>query len=317
MARIAGSPVVPVLALALAWTLPWLGPSGSTLRLGVNIAIFASVALGLQVIWGFCGQPSFGHAALFGVGAYTLAILTVREGMGPWPALGAAAVLGMIGGVLMGLPALRVRAEQLALVTFALGEALRVVEANASLTGGSGGIAGVSPLTLWGEPLVSAADLYRPALVLLAAAYLIARLVRRSAAGRAMLTVRHDEALAMTLNIRPAPVKLLAFAVGGLLAGLAGGFAASFNGFVSSVSFGIIASFQLVVMVLLGGLGRLWGAVAGAAVVLLVDDRLQTRPDVRLGATGAAMILVVLARTGALRAAAEQLRTRVRRAVTR
>lgn len=313
----AASPFAPVLVLAVAWAVPLAEPSGSTLRLGVNIAIFATVALGLQVIWGFCGQPSFGHAALVGVGAYTVAILTVNEGIGPWPALGVAAAAGAVAGVLMGLPALRVRAAQLALVTFALGEALRVVEGNASLTGGSGGIAGVAPLTLGGNALVSAADLYRPALVLLAAAYVVARLVRRSAAGRAMLAVRHDEVLARTLGLRPGPVKLLAFAVGGLLAGLAGGFAASFNGFVSSVSFGIIASFQLVVMVLLGGLGRLWGAVAGAAVVLLADDRLQTRPDIRLAATGAAMILVVLARTGALRAGAEQVRTTMRRVAAR
>jgi branched-chain amino acid transport system permease protein len=299
--------------LAAAWVLPFAGPSGSTLRLGVNIAIFATLALGLQVIWGLCGQPSFGHAALFGVGAYAVAILTVSHGFGAWAALLAAAVFGTVAGVLFGLPALRVRADQLALVTFAVAEALRIVEANASVTGGSGGIAGVAPLTLGGDALVTPGDLYRPALVLVAVAYVLARWLRGSAAGQAMLAVRHDELMARTVGVHPGALKLFAFAFGGLLAGLAGGFAASFNGFVSSVSFGILTSFQLVVMVVLGGLGSLGGAVFGAAVVMLADDRLQSRPDIRLGVTGAAMILVVLARAGALRSAAVTVRTTLRR----
>ncbi len=316
LARLAASPALPVVLLALAWMAPATGPSGSTLRLGVNIAIFATLALGLQVIWGLCGQPSFGHAALYGVGAYAVAILTVRHGWGPWAALAAAAGFGTLAGLALGLPSLRVRADQLALVTFAVAEALRIVEGNAAFTGGSGGIAGVAPLTLGGGPLVSAADLYRPALVLMAVAYSLARWLRRSAAGRAMLAVRHDEVMARTVGVRPSPLKLFAFALGGLLAGLAGGFAASFTGFVSSVSFGVLTSFELVVMVVLGGLGNLGGAVVGAAVVMVADDRLQTSPAIRLGVTGAAMILVVLARAGALRSAAVTLRSAVRRQLT-
>lgn len=295
--------------------MPLAGPSGSTLRLGVNIAIFATLAIGLQIIWGFCGQPSFGHAALYGVGAYTLAILTVRHGMGPWPALAAATACGSVAGVVLGLPALRVSAEQVALVTFALGEVLRVVEANAPFTGGSGGLAGVAPLTFGSRTLVSAGDLYRPALVLVAVAYILARWLRGSASGRAMLAVRADEVAARTMGIRPGPLKLFAFGAGGALAGLAGGFSASFSGFVSSVSFGIIPSFQIVVMVVLGGLGRVGGAVVGAAIVMIIDDQLQSRPSIRLGVTGAAMILVVLARAGSVRAAGDHVRVRLRRAV--
>lgn len=313
LSKLAASPVIPVAVLAVASAVPLLGPSGATLRLGVNIAIFATLALGLQVIWGFCGQPSFGHAALYGVGAYTFAVLTVRGGLGPWPALAAAAIVGTAAGLAMGLTALRLRPEQVALVTFALGEAVRVVEGNASWTGGSGGLAGVAPLSFRGRPLVSSADLYRPAVVLVAAAYLLARWVRRSASGRAMLAVRNDEVAALAAGVRVAPVKLFAFAVGGLLAGVAGGFAAAFAGFVSSVSFGVVTSFQLVVMVVLGGLGRLGGAVLGAAVVMIADDRLQTVPSYRLGATGALMIAVVIARAGALRDAALAMRTAARR----
>ncbi len=293
--------------------MPLFGPSGSTLRLGVNIAIFATVAIGLQITWGFCGQPCFAQAALFGVGAYAVAILTVRHGLGPWPALAVATAAGGVAGVLLGLPALRVRAEQVALVTFALGEVLRVIEANASFTGGSGGLAGVAPLRAVGRDLVAPSDLYRPALALVALAYLLARWLRGSAAGRAMLAVRADEVAATTMGVRPGALKLLAFGLGGTLAGLAGGFSAGFSGFVSSVSFGIVPSFQIVIMVVLGGLGRIGGAVLGAAVVLVVDDQLQSRPGVRLGVTGAAMIAVVLARAGSLRAAGELARVRIRR----
>jgi len=307
--KLAATPAVPVVVLVAASAVPLLGPSGATLRLGVNIAIFATLALGLQVIWGFCGQTSFGHAALYGAGAYTFAVLTVRAGIGPWPALAAAALAGTVAGLAMGLTALRLRPEQVALVTFALGEAARVVEGNASWTGGSGGLAGVAPLTFAGHTLVSSADLYPPAVVLAAGAYLLARWIRRSASGRAMLAIRNDEVAALAAGVRAGPVKLFAFAVGGLLAGVAGGFAAAFAGFVSSVSFGVVTSFQLVVMVVLGGLGRLGGAVLGAAVVMIADDRLQTVPSYRLGATGALMIVVVIARAGALRDGALALRT--------
>lgn len=305
---------LPLLALAAAWAVPLAGPTGSTLRLGVNIAIFATVAIGLQIIWGFCGQPSFGQAALYGVGAYALAILTVRHGMAPWPALAAATACGAAAGVVLGLPSLRVSAEQVALVTFALGEVLRVVEANASFTGGSGGLAGVAPLTIGSRELLSAADLYRPALALVAVSYVAARWLRGSASGRAMLAVRADEVAARTMGVRPGPLKLFAFGLGGALAGLAGGFSASFSGFVSSVSFGIVPSFQVVVMVVLGGLGRVGGAIVGAAVVMIIDDQLQSRPSIRLGVTGAAMILVVLVRAGSVRAAGEHVRVRLRRA---
>ena len=299
----------------MAWAVPLAGPSGSTLRLGVNIAIFATLAIGLQVIWGFCGQPSFGHAALYGVGAYTLAILTVRHGVGPWPALAAATAGGAAAGLMLGLPALRVSAEQVALVTFALGEVVRVIEGNAGFTGGSGGLAGVAPLTFGSRELVSAGDLYRPALVLVEVAYAVARWLRQSASGRAMLAVRADEVAARTMAVRPGALKLFAFGVGGALAGMAGGFSASFSGFVSSVSFGIVPSFQIVVMVVLGGLGRVGGAVVGAAVVMIIDDQLQSRPSIRLAVTGAAMILAVLARAGSLRDAGDHVRVRLRRAV--
>jgi branched-chain amino acid transport system permease protein len=113
-----------------------------------------------------------------------------------------------------------------------------------------------------------------------------------------MVAVAQDQEAARCLGVRPRPVKLAAFGFGGLLAGLAGGLYACFAGFVSSVSFGVVASFQLAVMVVLGGLGSVGGAITGAAVVLAADQRLQARPAVRLAATGAAMIVVVFARNG-------------------
>lgn len=293
--------------------MPLLDPSGAQLRLGVSVAIFGSAALGLTIIWGLAGQPSFGHAALVGVGAYTVAILTVDHGADVWLALVLAGAGGGLASLVMGLCALRVRADVLALVTFALGEGTRVVERNSGFTHAGDGIPGVPGLPFGGRSLVTSADLYRPALVLVGVAYVVCRVLRSSAAGAAMLAVGSDEEAARTLGIRPAPVKLLAFLLGGVLTGIAGGFFAVFSGFVSSTSFGVVASFQLVVMVILGGLGNFEGAIVGAFVVELIDDRLQAYPDPRLAITGLAMILVVLARSGALRAGYASARGWVRR----
>jgi branched-chain amino acid transport system permease protein len=194
---------------------------------------------------------------------------------------------------------LRVRADGLALVTFAVGEGLRVVEGNAAWTGGSQGLPGVAPLTWNGRPLLSARDYYPLAAVLLALAYLMTRWLRASPLGWSMLAIGRDPVLAGSLGVRAGPTKVAAWSLAGLLTGLAGGISACFAGFVSSVSFGVVQSFQLVVMVVLGGLGRPGGAVVGALVVLALDDQLQGHPGVRLAATGAAMIAVVIARSGA------------------
>jgi len=295
-AATAGGPMVALVALA---AVPILPLSGSQQRLAVSVCLFGMAALGLTIVWGFCGQPSFGHAALTGVGAYTVAILTVRHGMGGWAAVAASGGVGLVAGAAMGLPGLRVRADGLALVTFALGEGLRVVEGNTAWTGGSQGLAGVAPLTSGGRVLLSARDYYPVAAALLAVAYLGARWLRASPLGWSMLALGRDPVLAASLGVRAAPTKLAAWSMAGLLTGLAGGVSAAFSGFVSSVSFGVVQSFQLVVMVVLGGLGRPGGAVVGAMVVLALDDQLQAHPAVRLGATGAAMIAVVIVRSGA------------------
>lgn len=312
--RLARSSVLPTAALLLGILLPLLiSLSGSQYRLAVNIAIFGVLAMGLTIVWGFCGQPSFGQAGVYGVGAYAVAVLTVKAGFDVWIAMLLAPLFGLLAGLVMGLPAIRVRASYLALVTFAAAEALRVLEQRSDLTGGSSGLPGVPPLTIGDTTLITPEDLYYPALAMLVLVYVAVRLLRGSASGRAMLAVRGDEFAARSLGVRPGPQKLLAFALGGALSGLAGGFYACFAGFVSSVSFDVITSFQVVVMVILGGLGSIGGAIVGAAVVMVIDLELQDDPDVRLFVTGLMMITVVFVRSGVLGVARTKVETAWRR----
>lgn len=297
---VARSPGTPVVAFAVVALLPQLlALSGSDYRLAVNVAIFGVLALGLTVVWGFCGQPSFGHAGLFGLGAYTVAILTVKADIGLSLAFALAPLVGAAGGLIMGLPTLRVQASYVALVTFAMAEALRSIEARAEFTGGSAGLSGVPPLSLGGTQLITPEDLFYPALLLLVLSYLAVRALRGSATGRAMQAVGGDEFAARSLGVNPGPQKLLAFMIGGALAGLAGAFYASFAGFVSSVSFDVVTSVQVVSMVILGGL-TIAGAIVGAAVITVITFQVQSHPDIRLYVTGAVMLGVVLFRGGAL-----------------
>jgi branched-chain amino acid transport system permease protein len=314
-AQLAQHPLLPVgAALCAFFLVPYFGLSGGQYFLLVTIVLYAAMAMGLTVIWGFCGQPSFGHAALFGVGAYTVAILTGLHHWGVWPALALAPLAAAVAGLIFALPAARgAPTDQVALATLALCIVLQVIEDAAQFTGASDGIPGVAALELFGATLIGPEQYYRPALVTLVVAYVVVRLLRGSAAGRSMLAVRGDELAARTLGARVVPLKLLAFAIGGALAGLAGGVYATFAGFVSSVAFDVNLSFQVAVMIIIGGVSRPSGAIAGAAVVLVIQDRLQTHGAVSLAVTGLMLIVVILLRTGAARRGALRLRAAVRR----
>jgi branched-chain amino acid transport system permease protein len=311
--RAARGPVLPVAAGAALVAVPVLGPSGAQFYILVMIALYGTMALGLTVIWGFCGQPSFGHAALFGAGAYAVAITTVSHHWNVWPALALAPVAGAAGGLVFALPAARVRTDQLALGTFALCEVFQVVELASGFTGGSNGLPGVAPLDIGGDLLVTPAQLYWPALGVLAIGYTATRLLRGSAAGRAMRSVRADELAARTLGARVVPLKVAAFAIGGALAGLAGGMYACFAGFISSVSFDVVTSFEVAIMVIIGGVSRPGGAIFGAAVVLVIQDLLQTHAAASQAITGVLMIIVIMIRAGAARRGLSRLRAAGRR----
>jgi branched-chain amino acid transport system permease protein len=261
-------------------------------RTAATDAIFA---VGYVVVLGLAGQFSLAHAALYGVGAYTTAILTSRYHWDPFLALPASAAAGGLAGALVGLPALRVRGDQLAVLTLAVGVAAQLLFLNwTPVTGGFSGIADIPAPQLGGTALVDDRSLYLVALALLTLMVAGVEVLRHSRLGRAMRTVQEDEVQARTLGIRVGITKVLAFAISGAIVASAGWLYAESVGYVSSAAFGITFAVLGVVMVLMAGPGRLYAAILAGAALAVLDTVTENTPQVELAVLGCAMLGAVL-----------------------
>jgi ABC-type branched-subunit amino acid transport system permease subunit len=278
--------------------------------LGTTAAIAVILALGYQVTFGLSGQLSVAHAPLQGVGAYAVARLMVTQHWSFWPALVAGALAAAAVGAVVGLPGLRVRGDVLALATLGAGEILQSLYLHTtSFTGGFQGIAGVGGVSLFGRRLGDH-GLYGVALgaALLVLSAVLA--VRASPLGRAWLALRDDELAATSLGVRSGPLRLLAFALGAAVAGVAGGLYAVQNGFVSSVSFGLSQTVTIILVVLVAGEARIGRTVLAAVAYTVIVDRLAAHGTVSEGLTGALILAVVAFRLGLL----DRIRLRARTA---
>ena len=258
-----------------------------------NVALLAIIGIGLNVLIGLSGQMSFGHAGFYAIGAYVVAILTVRQGFAFWLAWPLAALLcAMIGG-LLALPALRVKGPYLAMVTIAFGIVVEhgIIEMS-GVTGGQNGIMDIAGPSfselLSGERAIAVIAIVTTALSLLAYA-----LVSRGNWGAAMRAVRDSDIAAESIGLNPLIVKTMAFVVSAFLAGLAGGLYAPLSGFVTPGSFGFIESILFVLIVMIGGAGSLLGPLVGALIVGLLPEFLARFEDARLLIFGV-LLLVVL-----------------------
>lgn len=285
-----------------AASLPLALPSAHVYDLGRVAATDAILAVGYCIVLGFCGQFSVAHAALYGIGAYTTALLTAQHGVPSPLALLASMASGGVAGALVGLPALRVAGDQLAVVTLGLGEVVQLVMLDwTRVTGGFGGVTDIPPPTLAGWQLSSERDTYVLAVACLLIVVVAVDALRRSLPGLAMLAVREDDIVASAHGVSPGRWKVAAFALSGVVAGIAGWLAAGSMVSISPADFGIVLSVLVAVMVLLGGQGRVYGAVVGAGAIAVLQDQLVSHAAVEDGLTGAAIVAVVLWSSRAVR----------------
>ncbi|HHY92324.1 MAG TPA: branched-chain amino acid ABC transporter permease [Firmicutes bacterium] len=227
---------------------------------GINVIL----SLGLNLVSGFTGQLSLGHAAFMGIGAYTAALLT-KAGQPFLPALVAGGLLAAAAGAVIGVPTLRLRGDYLAIATLGFGEILRVLAINQKFTGGPVGLRAIPGYTTL--PLV---------LVCVALTYLSLWRLLRSRLGRAFIAVREDELAADAMGIDTTRTKILAFALGAFYAGVAGGLYAHYIRYVNPNNFGFMRSIEILSMVVLGGMGSLPGAALGAVVMSILPELLRS-----------------------------------------
>jgi branched-chain amino acid transport system permease protein len=299
--------------LACALLLPLTGAGTEYwMTVAANIGVYAATAIGLNIVVGLAGMLDLGYVAFLGIGAFVAANFSgaaaAQFGIDlPFPlVMVISAVVAGVFGAIVGSPTLRVRGDYLAIVTLAFGEIfVRTAQNNiGGLTGGSNAIPGIPPVSLFGQDFNDAwviggvrlapGVLYYVLIVLIVAGVmLIFANLKNSRLGRAWIAIREDEDAARAMGVRTGPIKILAFLIGAMLAGLAGAFFAHKTASVSYESFRFLESVTLLSAVILGGMGTIPGAVLGASILFVLPEKLREFSDYRLLLFGIALILIM------------------------
>lgn len=259
-------------------------------RIVINSGIAMILAMSLNLVNGCAGQFSLGHAGFMGVGAYVSATLTTLIGVSffEYPlGVGLAVVIGGIAagiaGYLVGLPSLRLKGDYLAIVTLGFGEIIRITFLNIQAVGGPRGLPGIP----------RGSDFFWVFLWVLATFFVLFRLIH-SSYGRAILSVREDEIAAEAMGVDVTKYKVIAFAISSFFAGIAGGLFAHYQGFIDPNSFSFNRSVEVVIMVVIGGMGSLSGSILGAIIVTVLPEILRVFEQYRMVIFPTLLIMVML-----------------------
>ena len=258
--------------------------------IGINIILASS----LNLINGFAGQFSLGHAGFMAVGAYTAALVTSlihleRGGLVVAPlfalALLAGGVMAAIFGLIVGIPSLRLRGDYLAITTLGFGEIIRVIIQNLDFLGGARGFTGIPKYSNFFWVFGAAA----------AVIFLIFNVVN-STYGKAFLAVRDDEVAAEAVGISPTRVKVVAFVTGAFFAGVAGGLYAHFVTYINPTQFGFIKSFEIIVMVIIGGMGSIVGVILSSILLTILPEALRSIAQYRMVIYSLLLVIIMITR---------------------
>lgn len=282
---------IVVLAFPLVVRSPYL------LHIAVITGIYVVLAQSLNLVLGYCGLLSLATPAFFGIGAYVATLLALRAGWDTTATLALAAVGGVIASVLIGFPSLRVSRHAFVIVTLAATLLLQLVALNwEDVTRGSLGLPNIPAARFLGVAIVERTQWYYAAAVAAIGTVALTGLIVSSRFGRAMLAVRDNEQLAAACGIDPFRTRLFTFCVSGALAAVAGGLYAHFITYIDPGVFGFSVTETLLIMVILGGAGTLWGPVAGALIFTALPEALRLTPELRSLAYGAILLAIVLYR---------------------
>jgi branched-chain amino acid transport system permease protein len=245
--------------------------SGYLITVLITIVIYAMLAHSLNIITGHAGQISLGHAAFFGIGAYTSAMLYTEVGFPFWISVPLAAVVAGIVGALLGIPCLRVRDDFLAITTMGINFVVEAIFLYIPFFGGAMGIGGIN-LPKWFGREVTKPEYFILILIVFFLLLLLDRRMGRSWIGLAWASIREDEQAAGAMGVDVVRFKVLAFILGSAIAGLAGGFYAHFLTFIMPQNFGFGQSIVILSMVVFGGIGTPWGPIVGAVILGILPE---------------------------------------------
>ena len=272
--------------------------------------VFVIATMGLNLTIGYAGQKSLGHAAFFGIGAYTVAIL-LKAGISFWIGLPAAMLICFVVGLALGFPALRVQTIYLAFATLGFNTALWLVMRNEEwLTGGTFGINNIARPSLFGFELTSNLSYYYFVLGVAVLMGAVLWKLLRSPWGKAFTALRDNPIRAESLGIHIQAYTLLSFAIGAVYAGVAGALFAPLVEFIEPAPFGVGASIMMYLMVVVGGAGYFFGPLLGAAVGVLLPEWLRFAQGWYLFVFGSAVVLLMLWLPDGLLSIPEKLRAK-------
>jgi branched-chain amino acid transport system permease protein len=270
----------------------------------ITALIYVMLALGLNIVIGLGNMLHLGYIAFFAVGAYTYGLLHQYFGVGFWMAVPVAAAMSTLAGILLALPVLRLRGDYLAIVTLGFAEIVRILLNNArDLTGGPAGISGIPRPGFFGITMnLSQVSIYIYYIVLAAVVLTIFVVWRfeNSRIGRALVAMGEDDIAAEAMGVDITRIKLTAFALGSLWAGIAGVIFASRTAFVNPASFTVWQSIIVLSCVVLGGMGSIPGVIVGALGLILIPEYLRAFSDYRMLAFGAILVTMMVFRPGGL-----------------
>ncbi|WP_432727800.1 branched-chain amino acid ABC transporter ATP-binding protein/permease [Variovorax sp. W6] len=272
-------PLAVVLVAAVLVGIVSMSGNDYYLRIAFMMCVYYLCAAGMNVLVGYAGQKSLGQAGLFAAGAYGVALLTSRTDMDPWLALALAAVISGLCGVLIALPSLRVKGPYLAMVTLAFGIVVeKLVGEWTDVFGGAQGIYGIRPLTWKGAPLDTTQWVIL-GIVLCAALHLLLRNLLGGRFGRALLSLQADEIASSSVGVRVYRAKVMAFVVAAVTCGIAGALVAQQNQYINSDFITFHLSIFILLLVLFGGAGSMYGPLVGAVLLTLTDALLARWPS--------------------------------------
>ena len=251
---------------------PLVDHNAGHINAAADAAVFVLLALGLNIVVGFAGLLDLGYAAFFAIGSYTYAFSAspfYHLHLPFWPMLLVGAIIAGVFGALLGAPTLRLRGDYLAIVTLGFGEIVPTVFLNLpKYTGGTNGIVGIDQPTLFGYQFgFNPVPYYYTLIVIIVVSVIAVLRLRDSRLGRAWLAVREDEIAAASMGINLVTTKLLAFSFGAFFSGFAGALYVAKLGVVSPDQFNFTVSFTILAMVVLGGMGNVFGVIAGAGIL--------------------------------------------------
>jgi branched-chain amino acid transport system permease protein len=288
-----------IVIAAIIIILPLFFPSAYYYRIGALVFIFALAVVGLNLLMGFAGQVSLGHAGFLGIGAYSVAIGPVHFGAPSWLCLFAGVMLSGAIAFAVGRPILRLKGHYLAVATLGFGLLIAIVLTNeANWTGGPDGM-NVPTLTLFGWRVHGSNAWYWIAGGTFVGGFLLALNLMESPTGRALQAIHDSEIAARVLGIDVARKKLTVFIISAMYASVAGSYLALFNGLITPDVAGFLRSIELVAMVVLGGMGSIFGSLVGAAVLVVLPQALTVFQEYEQALLGLIiMVFMIFLRQG-------------------